>query len=247
MPLYGIIGYPLLHTSSQAYFLEKFKREEIPDCDYQVFPLKDISDFPRLLKQYPQLEGLNVTIPHKEGVLQYVHYKDAVAEACGAANCLRIRGGEITAFNTDAIAFEESLKPLLQPHHMQALILGTGGAAKAVAWVLQRLGIHFYYVSRNPKKDASNTIGYADVTAEILRTHPLVINASPAGMLPHADTFPPISYDALTPQHLLYDLVYLPEKTLFLQKGAAQGAVTRNGYEMLILQAEAGWKIWRQK
>jgi shikimate dehydrogenase len=244
MPLYGIIGFPLLHSSSQPYFLEKFRRENITGCDYRVFPLRHISEFPALIQQYPQLAGLNVTIPHKETVLQYVQQQDAVVQACGAANCLKIHNGNIKAFNTDAIGFERSLAPLLQPHHAHALILGTGGAAKAVAWVLQQRGISFLFVTRQPAKKSSNTIGYEDAGKSIMDKHALIINASPAGMLPDINTFPPIDYTLLTPAHLLYDLVYKPEKTLFLQKAEAYGTAVKNGHEMLLLQAEAGWAIW---
>ena len=244
MRLFGIIGYPLTHTSSPAYFLEKFKQEGIAGCDYRAFPLQNINEFPALLKQFPELEGLNVTIPYKEAVLQYVHHRSAVVEACGATNCLKIQNGIITAFNTDAAGFEQSLVPLLQQGHTHALILGTGGAAKAVAWVLHQRGIQYLFVSRQTAFQNESTINYSALTSEIINKHKLIINASPAGMFPDADRFPELNYQWLTPQHLLYDLVYKPEKTLFLQKGAEYGAVIKNGYEMLQLQAEAGWGIW---
>lgn len=244
MPLYGLIGYPLSQSLSQAYFREKFREEHITGSDYEVFPLKDIHEFPVLLQQHPGLAGLNVTIPHKETVLQYVHERDAVVEACGAANCLRISNGKISAFNTDAIAFRDSLKPLLEPQHTRALILGTGGAAKAIAWVLEQLGIQYLFITRQPEKASAHTITYDSLDEEILSEYFLIINASPAGMSPNDDTFPAIDYSCLTPRHLLYDLVYNPEKTVFLQKGEERGALIKNGYEMLVLQAEAGWKIW---
>lgn len=244
MPLYGIIGYPLSHSLSQAYFREKFRKENIMGCDYEVFPLKDISELPALLQQRPELAGLNVTIPYKEAVLQYVQERDAVVQSCGAANCLKINGGKISAFNTDAIGFEYSLQPLLQPQHTQALILGTGGAARAVAWVLDQLNISYLYVTRQKEKINERTILYTSLSEEMITEYFLIINASPAGMLPAENTFPEIDYSAITPRHLLYDLVYNPEKTHFLQKGEERGAQIKNGYEMLLRQAEAGWKIW---
>lgn len=247
MRLFGIIGYPLTHTSSPAFFREKFTREQITGCDYRAFPLAHINEFPGLLHQYPELEGLSVTIPYKETVLQYVHKRSPVVAACGAANCIKISAGIISAHNTDAIGFEQSLSPLLQTHHTRALVLGTGGAAKAVAWVLKEKGIAYSFVTRNSGSPHENTISYNKVDGELLAENPVIINASPLGMLPHEDTFPPLPYDALTPKHLLYDLVYKPEKTLFLQKGEAQGALIKNGYEMLVLQAEAAWKLWNDE
>ncbi|MBL7727366.1 MAG: shikimate dehydrogenase, partial [Dinghuibacter sp.] len=238
---------PLTHTSSPAYFRAKFEREAIPGCDYRAFPLAHISEFPGLLQQYPELEGLSVTIPHKETVLQYAHHRSPVVQACGATNCLKITNGNIYAHNTDAIGFEHSLTPLLQPHHQKALVLGTGGAAKAVAWVLKEKGVHHLFVTRNEQVQNENTIAYKHLDNRLLAEYTLIVNASPAGMLPHADTLPPIPYAAIGAQHLLYDLVYKPEKTLFLQKGEARGAVIKNGYEMLVLQAEAAWAIWNEQ
>lgn len=247
MPLYGLIGYPLSHSLSQAYFREKFRKENITGSDYEVFPIKSISELPALLQQHPTLAGLNVTIPYKESVLPFAHERDAVVEACGAANCLKINNGKISAFNTDAIGFETSLKPLLLPEHSRALILGTGGAAKAVGWVLQQLGIQYLFVTRQSEKITEQTILYASLSEEILSEYFLIINASPAGMSPNENTFPEIKYSCITPRHLLYDLVYNPEKTVFLQKGEERGAAIKNGYEMLLLQAEAGWMIWNDE
>jgi shikimate dehydrogenase len=247
MPLYGLIGFPLQHSFSRDYFLEKFRRENIPGCDYQLFPLQHISEFPDLLKKHPELAGINVTIPYKETVLEYVHQREAVVDACGAANCLKIINGVIWAYNTDTIGFEQSLAPLLKKHHKKALVLGTGGASKAVAWVLKKKGIEFLYVSRNPEQHRENTIGYLELTDDLLHEHLLIINTTPVGMYPNVNGFPDINYHALSTHHLLYDMVYNPEKTIFLQKAEAQGAAIKNGYEMLLLQAEASWSIWNKK
>lgn len=237
---YGIIGYPLSHSFSKIYFTEKFSKEHF-SATYDTFPTKTIEEFPALLQSHPDLKGLSVTIPHKKAVMQYLDVVDDAALQIGAVNSIAIKHGVKTGYNTDVIGFENSLKPLLQPQHTQALILGTGGAALAVAWVLKKLGIPFKFVSRNPSE---NAITYSDLTDEIINTHKLIINATPLGMSPNVAACPPIPYNAIANQHLLYDLIYNPEKTLFLQKGAAQGATIKNGYEMLILQAEASWKLW---
>jgi shikimate dehydrogenase len=244
MPLYGLIGFPLRQSFSRNYFLEKFKRENISGCNYQLFPLQDITEFPGLLEKYPELAGINVTIPYKEAVLKYVHQRDAVVDACGAANCLKIINGVITAYNTDTIGFEQSLLPLLEERHKKALILGTGGASKAVAWVLKKRCIQFLYISRSPEKHGGNIIAYNQLNDDLLREYLLLINTTPVGMHPNVAGYPEINYNALSPQHLLYDLVYNPEKTGFLQKGERMGTSIKNGHEMLVLQAEASWKIW---
>ena len=242
MNLYGLIGYPLTHSFSKKYFTEKFQTEGIHDCVYENFPLENTEQLKVLLKNQPLLQGLNVTIPYKEQIIPFLNEMDDVVKATGACNCIKIKEGKLKGFNTDVIGFEKSLKEYLQPRHTKALIFGTGGAAKAVEYVLQKLGIAYSFVSR--KKGTDKTISYHDLKVEILQQHLLLINTTPLGMYPKVDDCPDIAYNYLTSQHHLYDLVYNPEKTLFLQKGEAQGATIQNGYEMLLLQAEESWRIW---
>jgi shikimate dehydrogenase len=241
MKIYGLIGYPLTHSFSKKYFTEKFQRENITDCTYENFPLENIQQVNELFNR-PDLCGLNVTIPYKEKILPFLTEQHEVVVATGACNCIKIKEGNYIGFNTDVVGFELSLKKYLQPHHTRALIFGTGGAAKAVEYVLNKLGIAYLFVSR--KKGSANTISYHDLKVELLQEHLLLINTTPLGMYPKLDDCPDIAYDYLTPQHHLFDLVYNPEKTLFLQKGEAKGASIQNGYEMLLLQAEESWKIW---
>jgi shikimate dehydrogenase len=242
MKRYGLIGYPLSHSFSQKYFTDKFQREQITDCVYENFPLADISEFSTLIQQYADLRGLNVTIPYKEKVIPFLTEQSDVVKATGACNCIKINNGRLTGYNTDVIGFENSLKPLLQPHHTKALVLGTGGAAKAVHYVLNKLGISFTEVSRTPSKAAQ--IAYDKIGEATMSEYLLIINTSPVGMYPKVDECPPLPYQHLTSKHYLYDLVYNPAKTLFLQKGEAQGAAIKNGHDMLIIQAEEGWRIW---
>lgn len=239
--LYGLIGYPLGHSFSKQYFTEKFLKEGLDDCGYELFPLQDIAAIVDLLATHPQLVGLNVTIPYKEKVLPYAQVQSEVVQQVGAANTLHIHNGTITAHNTDVIGFEQSFAPALQPHHTQALVLGTGGAARAAQYVLRKRGIPFNLVSRHATPGA---ITYQDIDAEMLQTHTLIINCTPAGMQPHEDTFPDIPYNHLGPQHYLFDMVYKPATTIFMQRGRQQGATVKNGFDMLLIQAEASWKIW---
>ncbi len=240
--LYGLIGYPLSHSFSKSYFSQKFEKEGITDSFYDLFPIENIELLVSVLRAHPNLKGLNVTIPYKEQVIGYLNKLDESALAIGAVNCIKIENGLLFGYNTDAYGFERSLKEFLHhhnthPHH--ALVLGTGGAAKAVTFVLQQLQIPYKTVSREP--------GKGDLTYESLSSlddYPLIINTTPLGMQPHVDTFPNIPYHCLSNQHLLYDLVYNPEQTAFLQKGAAQGAATQVGLNMLYYQAEKAWDIW---
>jgi shikimate dehydrogenase len=242
---YGIIGYPLVQSFSQPYFRAKFEKENIIDTDYEKFPIESIQLFPAILAQNKDLAGLNVTIPYKESILQYIDDISDVVKKCGATNCIKIENGKLTAYNTDVIGFERSFTPLLKSHHTKALILGTGGAAKAVAYVLNSLSIPFLFVSRQSQN--AGCITYEMVTKELLQDYNIIINASPSGMIPNEDSFPLLPYEFITPKHLLYDLVYKPEETIFLKKGKEQGAAIKNGFEMLILQAEAAWEIWNNK
>ena len=246
MRTFGLIGYPLSHSFSQKYFTEKFVREGIPDAHYELFPLQNISELPDLLYRHPDLCGLNVTIPYKTAVIPYLHALDSTAQAVGAVNCVRIRNNLLTGFNTDVVGFEQSLRPVIAnwqpPEGIQALILGTGGAAKAVAWVLQNMGISYRFVSRQPEgKDQIlyNTI--AGLSPDVYR---IVINTTPLGTYPNVDVCPPIPFDWLQAEHLVYDLVYNPPETLLLRLAAERGCKVKNGLEMLHLQAEAAWKIW---
>jgi shikimate dehydrogenase len=242
MKKYGLIGYPLSHSFSQKYFTEKFRREQISDCIYENFPLTTIEALTPLLAQQPNLCGLNVTIPYKEQVIPFLAAQSEVVKTIGACNCIKITHGELTGHNTDVIGFEQSLLPKLQPHHKTALVLGTGGAAKAVHFVLDKLGIAFKEVSRTPGTDRQ--LAYEQLTADVIQEYLVIINSSPVGTYPNVNECPALPYEALTPQHYLFDLVYNPAKTLFLQKGEQQGAAIKNGHDMLMIQAEESWRIW---
>lgn len=237
---FGLIGFPLAHSFSKKYFEEKFLREQIQNVAYDLFPLQYIEELPILIEQQKPA-GLNVTIPHKESVLQFCTHLSDEVKAVGATNCLKIIGKEIHAFNTDIFGFENSLKPLLKSHHRQALILGTGGSSKAVQFVLNRLSIKFTLVSR---KQIKNAYTYSQLSDEIIQKNSLIINASPLGMFPNTGASPDIPYRAITSKHLVMDLVYNPAMTTFLNRAAAQGASIKNGLEMLHLQAEKSWQIW---
>ncbi|PWS27720.1 shikimate dehydrogenase [Pedobacter yonginense] len=245
MKTYGLIGYPLSHSFSKKYFTEKFLNEGITEHQYELFPIENINALPNLLETNPTLKGLNVTIPHKVNVLCYLNEVDEAAEKIGAVNCIAISTFEgenyLKGYNTDAYGFEESLKPLLLPHHNKALVFGDGGAAKAVKYVLEKLNIEYLVVVRKP---TSGAILYDDVTPEILAKHKLLINTTPLGMSPNVDAFPEIDYVMIGKDHLAYDLVYNPLETAFLIKAAQQGAQTKNGLEMLHKQAEKAWAIW---
>ena len=248
MKTYGLIGYPLEHSFSQRYFTEKFEKEDI-NARYLNFPISSIEDFPELFTHHPYLAGLNVTIPYKEQVFKYLDDINPVAEKIGAVNVIKITWNNLNyklkGYNSDIVGFRASLFPLLTIDHKKALVLGTGGASKAVAEALNLLNIDFKYVSRSPK--GSGIIAYEDLNEEIVAEYKLIINTTPLGMYPNVDNCPDIPYDAITPGHLLYDLVYNPEETLFLKKGREKGAKTKNGLEMLYLQAEEAWRIWNEK
>jgi shikimate dehydrogenase len=248
LKLYGLIGYPLGHSFSKQYFTEKFHKEGLDNCVYELFPLQDITDIANLLASHPNLAGLNVTIPYKEKVLPYVHAQSQVVQQVGAANTIHIHNGRLTAHNTDVIGFEQSFAPLLQPHHTQALVLGTGGASKAVQYVLRQRNIPFILVSRHLANETlgQDIITYQDIDANMMETHNIIINCTPAGMQPNESTCPDIPYEYLTPSHYLFDMVYKPATTVFLQIGMERGATVKNGFDMLLIQAEASWKIWHE-
>jgi shikimate dehydrogenase len=242
MRLFGLIGYPLAQSFSKRYFDEKFEKERLADCRFENFSIASISAFSGLLKSHPDLQGLAITIPHKQSVLQYLDDVAAIPAGLKACNCMRIKDGRLIGYNTDHIGFEKSLSPLLQSYHTKALVLGNGGATAAAVYALDRLGIPSIIVSRQPGNGAAMT--YSDIDKSIILEHTLIINTTPLGMYPDTNTFPAIPYQFITPQHLLFDMVYNPAMTVFLQKGEAQGATIKNGYEMLVLQAEENWRIW---
>lgn len=241
MPAYfGIIGYPLTHSFSPAYFKKKFTELHL-DAVYKAFPLATIHELPALLEANPNLEGFNVTIPYKEIVFPFLDEIHTVARQIGAVNCVSIKEGKKKGYNTDVLGFEQSLIPQLTAQHKQALILGTGGSSKAVAYVLKQLGIPSKKISRDK---FGGFLTYDELTADIIGQHKLIINTTPLGQYPNVNDAPDIPYQNITAQHLLYDLVYNPEETLFLARGRERGAATKNGFEMLQLQAEASWEIW---
>lgn len=238
MKQFGLIGRTLGHSFSQRYFTEKFRREGI-DAEYRNYEMPDASGVLSLIESTPNLVGLNVTIPYKKDVIPMLRSLSNEAREIGAVNVIRI--ADMCGFNTDVVGFRESLRPLLQPHHTRALVLGTGGASLAVRHGLKQLGIEVLGVSRTPH---AGLLTYADIDADILSSYTVIVNCTPLGTYPNVDTCPDIPYHLLTQRHLLFDLVYNPEETLFMRRGREQGAVVKNGYEMLILQAEAAWKIW---
>lgn len=242
MDKYGIIGNPLGHSFSKGFFTEKFAREGI-DAQYLNFQIPEIGKLTDVLKENPELRGINVTLPYKTEVIPFLDELSDEAREIGAVNVVQIRNGHLKGFNSDIIGFTRSIQPLLKPHHKKALILGTGGASRAIRVGLTRLGLEWKYVSRTPRE---GMITYDDITAETLREYEVIVNCSPVGMFPKVDECPAIPYEFLTPDNLLYDLVYNPETTLFMKKGTLQDAVVKNGLEMLHLQAIASWEFWNE-
>ena len=243
MNRFGLIGYPLGHSFSQQYFNNKFKTENLNDCVFDLFPIENVDSFPELLHAHKDLKGFAVTIPYKQTIINFLTSIDEAASEIGAVNCIKISSQNIIGFNTDVIGFENSIKPILKPHHKKALILGTGGGSKAVQFVFKKLGIEFLLVSRSKNQQR---IQYQDIDELICADYNIIVNATPVGMTPKNDKCPEIPYQFLSEKHLLFDLIYNPAETLFLQKGREAGAQTKNGHEMLITQAEANWKIWNQ-
>ena len=232
---FGIIGFPLLHSFSAKYFNEKFATEKI-EAEYSLYPMKELTS-ERVNDLLDSLDGFNVTLPHKQAIIPFLERLDETAETIGAVNVVCKKVG----YNTDCLGFMDSIRPLLRDYDKQALVLGTGGASKAVCYGLRKLGITPTLVSRTPKE---GMIGYEDLTPAVMHTHTVIVNCTPLGMLPDIDSCPAIPYEQITARHLLFDCVYNPEETLFLSKGKAQGATIRNGMEMLTGQAKAAWKIW---
>lgn len=246
MKKFGIIGYPLGHSFSPGYFNEKFQNEGI-DAIYEKYELPVITDLQAIIDYTQDLCGFNVTIPYKEKVMSYLDVISPEARAIGAVNVVKVTNKDgkkhLEGYNSDLIGFTRSIQPLLEAHHKKALVLGTGGASKAVMYGLHKLGIETMLVSRYQK---NKTIQYEQIDEEVMKEYTVIVNCTPCGMAPHFDECPAIPYCHITPKHLLFDLIYNPDETLFLKNGREQGAVTKNGLEMLLLQAEGAWEIWNK-
>ncbi len=244
MRTFGLIGFPLAQSFSQKYFTEKFEKEGI-DARYLNFEIQSIDELPELLNHHAYIAGFSITIPHKENVIKYLDELDETARSAGACNAIKVtwenKKPKLKGYNTDLIGFSESIKPLLKPHHQKALVLGTGGAAKAIAQAFRMMGIEYRYVSRSKKADHFT---YSELNQDILDEYTIIVNCTPLGMYPNVHNCPDIPYELANDKHLFYDLTYNPSTTLFMQKGIEQGAQAKNGLEMLHLQAEAAWKIW---
>ena len=238
--LFGLIGHPLSHSFSKSYFTNKFHEEGI-HASYDNFDLADIAEFPSLLTEHRGLIGLNVTIPYKEAIIPYLDGLSTAAQEIGAVNTIQFIDGQLFGHNTDYFGFAHSFAPLLLPGDSNALVLGTGGSSKAVTYVLGKLGLHYSLVSRSP---GSGDLTYAEINEQVLSEYSVIINTTPVGMFPNINQAPPLPYQFITLQHLLFDLIYNPSETLFLQKGREAGARTKNGLEMLEIQAEEAWAIW---
>ena len=247
MKKYGLLGYPLGHSFSRNYFNQKFEAERI-DAEYLNFEIPEIKEIKNVIKENPELNGLNVTIPYKEQVIPYLDDLDEDARLIGAVNVIKFSKGlfgkvKLKGYNSDIIGFKQSIEPLLKEHHRKALILGTGGASKAVFQGLKQLGVASTFVSRKAKEYC---ITYEEITPKLMEQYTVIVNTTPLGMYPNVNACPDIPYDLLTSDHLLYDLLYNPDETLFMRKGKEKGAVVKNGLEMLLLQAFAAWEIWQK-
>lgn len=241
---FGLVGKDISYSFSKKYFTEKFSADLFDDFTYENFEIPTIEEFPKIVAQNPDLNGLNVTIPYKEAIIPFLDTLSDKAFKIGAVNVIRFtKKGNLKGYNSDWYGFKKSLEPLLQPHHKKALILGTGGAAKAVAFALEEMGIFYTFVSREATE---KTIGYDRLNATTFDNYQIVINCTPLGTHPNVKEFPPIPYEFFTEKHIAYDLIYNPEVTQFLKKASKKGAVIKNGYEMLVLQAEKAWKIWNK-
>lgn len=247
MDKYGLIGYPLGHSFSISFFNEKFQNEGI-DATYENFEIPSIEVFPEILDSNPNLCGLNVTIPYKEKVIGLLDSLSKEAQEIGAVNVIKVthKGNKriLKGYNSDVIGFTRSIEPLLERFHKKALILGTGGASKAVEYGLKSLGLETIKVSRSEKPE---TLQYSQITAETIKEYNVIVNCTPCGMYPHADECPDLPYEAMDSRTLLYDLIYNPDETLFMKKGKVRGAIVKNGLEMLLLQAFASWDFWNSK
>jgi shikimate dehydrogenase len=244
---YGLIGYPLGHSFSIGYHNQRFADEGI-NAKYINFEIPSIDSLPEVLNSNPELKGLNVTIPYKEKVIEFLDYISPEARAIGAVNVIRVvhegKNIKLRGYNSDVIGFTQSIEPMLESYHKKALVLGTGGASKAIAYGLKSLGIEPVFVSRYERP---GTIQYGSITPEVVHEYPVIVNCTPLGMFPKVDTCPDLPYEAMDDKNILYDLIYNPDETLFMKLGAKQGASVKNGLEMLLLQAFASWEFWNGK
>ena len=247
MDKYGLIGYPLGHSFSISFHNQRFADEGI-NAKYLNFEIPSIDDLPAVLGSNPELKGLNVTIPYKERVIPFLDYVSPEARAIGAVNVIRVvhEGKKISlrGYNSDVIGFTQSIEPMLEPYHKKALILGTGGASKAIAFGLKSLGLDSVFVSRYERP---NTIQYERITPEVVKEYNVIVNCTPLGMFPKTEECPLLPYEAMDERNILYDLIYNPDETLFMRRGAEHGAAVKNGLEMLLLQAFASWDFWNGK
>ncbi|HAZ01791.1 MAG: shikimate dehydrogenase [Bacteroidetes bacterium GWA2_40_14] len=247
MKVFGLVGYPLTQSFSQKYFTEKFEKEKI-NARYLNFEIESIGEFPEIIEDTEGIVGLNVTIPYKEKIISFIQELDLVAREAGAVNLIKVLEKRnkpyLVGSNSDVYGFQQSISPMLKPHHTHALILGTGGASKAVRYVFKELGIDFKMVSRKPR---TGWLTYSDLTPEIISKAPLIINTTPLGMFPNVEGFPNIPFEGMDDRHLIYDLIYNPSETVLMQKAKAAGATVMNGHNMLILQAEKSWEFWNHK
>ncbi len=243
--LFGLVGKNISYSFSRDYFSKKFEKLELDHHQYVNFDIEKIEDFSKVIHEFKFcIKGLNVTIPYKQDVFLYLDKVHKTARKIGAVNTIRItKKGNLKGYNSDVVGFQKSIEPLLKSHHTKAIILGTGGASKAIAYVFKQLGIKFLKVSRHPKR---KEISYSEITQELLEEYTIIVNSTPVGTFPKTDQKPQIPYQYLTHKHLLYDLIYNPEVTAFLAEGIKRKAQTKNGYEMLELQAEESWRIWNQ-
>jgi len=247
MKQYGLIGFPLRHSFSKSFLNEKFQNEGI-EAEYINFELPNIESFPSIIKQNPLLEGLNVTIPYKEKIIPYLDSIDDEAKEIGAVNVIKfIHHGDklhLRGYNSDVIGFRDSIKTIIQDYHTGALVLGTGGASKAIAYVLRRLGLEVKFVSR---EEGKGDYTYEQIDEALLKYHQIIVNTTPVGMFPNVEQYPKIPYSKLSAKHILYDLIYNPNQTEFMRRGEMYGAKTKNGLEMLLLQAYSSLEIWEKK
>lgn len=245
MRKFGLIGKNIDYSFSESFFSAKFKTENIKDATYKNFDIEHITDFPNVLKNNTNINGLNITIPYKELIIPYLDKLDKKARKIGSVNTIKFtKNGKLKGYNTDYFGFKESLIPHLKPHHNSALILGTGGASKAIAYALYKMNIDYYYVSRVPSE--MTTLTYDSLLEEDIKNHTLIINCTPLGTSPNIEGCPNIPYEGITERHLLFDLIYNPKETTFLKKGKEKKAIIVNGLKMLKLQADKSWNIWNR-
>lgn len=244
MRKFGLIGKNISYSFSKTYFTDKFNKEQIKDASYENFDLNSVDEFENILIQNPELKGLNVTIPYKEEIIPFLDKLNKKAKQIGAVNTIKFtKKGKLKGYNTDCYGFKKSIKPFLKKHHKQALILGTGGASKAIAYTLNDLNLNFKYVSRTKR---TGCYTYKDLNEDVIKEYQIIINCSPVGTHPKVEEYPKIPYQAISNKHLLFDLIYNPSETRFLKKGKEQGAGICNGLKMLEFQAEKAWKIWNK-